>query len=176
MIRVLVLRSVLIAALCFSAASGARAVEIAFFQRGYVEGGRDAATQLTDAAVAAFEKRNPQIQVRVVGVPWEADGDLKLRAALLARKQIDCFRLAHDQLPAFIPTRRRLLSSVGPFLTPADRADFGASTLAGVTFGGEVMAWPLWSTATILLARTDILAARGIEIPLENEMVRPCAK
>lgn len=143
----------------------AGATEIFFYQRGYVEGGRDAATQLTNAAVAEFEKRNPAIKVRVVGVPWEKEGDLKLRTALLARRRIDLFRLPHDTLPAFLPRRGGLLSPVEPHLTPADRDDFSSATLAAVSRGGHVWAWPLWATAMTIVANPRLLAARGVPPP-----------
>ena len=149
-------------------AAGAReagAVEIWFYQRGYVEGGRDAATSLTNAAVAEFEKRTPGVSVRVVGVPWEKEGDLKLRTALLARRRIDIFRLPHDTLGAFLPKRGGILSPVDPYLTPADRDDFGSATLASVSRNGKVMAWPLWSTAIALYANPQLLAESGVTPP-----------
>ena len=134
-----------------ASARPAPAVEIWLFQRGYIEGGTGDATTLTDAAVAAFEENNPDIDVHVVGVPWGKEGDLKLRTALLARRRIDVFRVAHDQLTAFVPREGRLLAPVGGELTPADREAFGEQALRAVTVNGEVLAWPLWSTALVLL-------------------------
>lgn len=143
----------------------ATATEIRFFQRGYIEGGSAPATQLTDAAVEAFTANHPGIAVKIVGVPWGKEGDLKLRAALLARRKIDCFRLAHDQLPAFIPRKGQLLAPADPFMSDADRADFGQTALDAVTHRGKVMAWPLWSTAITLIANPDLLARAGIQLP-----------
>ena len=140
----------------------AEATEIYFFQRGYVEGGAGPATRLTDAAVAAFTRTRPEIHVRIVGIPWGREGDLKLRSALLARRRIDCFRLAHDELASFFPRRGRLLSPIDPYLTPADRADFDPNTLAAVSREGHIWAWPLWSTALALVANRAVLEARGI--------------
>ena len=145
--------------------SQAAPIEITFYQRGYVEGGRDAATKLTDTAISEFEKRNPQINVRVVGVPWEKEGDLKLRTALLAHRRIDLFRLPHDTLSAFLPRRGGILAPVDPWLSPADRADFGSATLASVSAGGKVVAWPLWSTALVLIANPRRLAECGVTPP-----------
>lgn len=157
-----------LAFLTFAFARSAKALEITFYQRGYVEGGRDAATRLTDAAVKEFERRNPGVMVRVVGVPWEKDGELKLRTALLARRRIDLFRLPHDTLPEFIPRRGGMLSPVDPYLTPADRADFSSASLAAVTVRGRVMAWPLWSTALVLIANPRKLAECGVAPPPEG--------
>jgi len=143
----------------------AHAVEIVLFQRGYVTGGTGPATELTDAAVNAFRARRPDVTVKVVGVPWGKEGDLKLRTALLARRRIDCFRLAHDQLGAFLPRSVRLLSPVDPYLSAADRADFGAAALGAVSREGRVWAWPLWSTAIALVANQDLLNQHQIQPP-----------
>lgn len=136
-----------------------------FYQRGYVAGGEAAATTLTDAAAAAFHKDHPDIDIHIVGLPWSREGDLKLRAVLLNRRKIDVFRLAHDELAAFIPTKGTLLSPIDPHLTPADRADISPGALDALTYNGRVMAWPLWSTAIPLLANAAILAERGIVPP-----------
>lgn len=138
---------------------------ITFYQRGYVAGGEGASTTLTDAAVAAFRADHPGIDIHVVGLPWSREGDLKLRAVLLNRRKIDVFRLAHDELPGFIPTRGTLLSPIDPHLTDADRDDISPGALAALTYNGDIMAWPLWSTAIPLLANAEILAERGIEPP-----------
>lgn len=143
-------------------------VTIHLFQRGYLRGSEGLATRLTDAAVAAFHERRPDVAVKVVGVPWGRHGDLKLRTALLARRRIDCFRLAHDQLPAFIPREGRLLAPADPWLTDADRADFGAAALEAVTRDGHVMAWPLWSTAISLLAAPEALENAGLHPPVDR--------
>lgn len=163
--RQVFLRLLLLALFLTAAGARARAVEIYLYQRGYVEGGASPATRLTDAATTAFKKVRPDIEVRVIGVPWGKDGDLKLKSALLARRRIDCFRLAHDQLPAFIPKKGELLSPVDPYLTGADRADFGPAALAAVTHHGQAMAWPLWSTAIALVANKTVLARAKIALP-----------
>ncbi len=147
-----------------NAAAGGQ-IEIHLYQRGYIQGGTGAATRLTAAAVAAFEQRRPGIKVRVVGIPWGREGDLKLRTAFLARRRIDCFRLAHDQLPAFMPRDGDMLSPIGTHLTQADRRDFSPATLEAVNDGGRLMAWPLWSTAVVLVANPEILERRGIVPP-----------
>lgn len=146
----------------------ARATEIFFYQRGYVAGGADPATTLTNAAVARFESLHPQIKIKVIGVPWSKEGDLKLRTALLARQRIDLFRLSNDQLPSYIPRKGRLLSPVDPYLTPADRADFDPSALGALSHDGQLMAWPLWSTAMALFANRTLLEKNGIVPPADR--------
>lgn len=149
----------------FGISQPADAITIYFFQRGYVAGGRGASTRLTDEAVARFESNNPEIDVIVVGLPWTQEGDLKLRAALLHRERIDCFRLAHDQLDDFMPGRGSLLSPADEYLSDRDIADISPGALEAVRRDGRVMAWPLWSTAAAILANTEIAEARGIDLP-----------
>jgi multiple sugar transport system substrate-binding protein len=148
-----------------STLSPAHAVEIFFHQRGYVENGTGAATTLTDAAVAAFTRDRPDVRVRVVGVPWGKEGDLKLRTALLARRRIDVFRLAHDQLPGFVPRSGRLLSPIDPYLSDADRADIFPAALDAVSIDGHPMAWPLWSTAVAMIVNEDLLDRAAVAPP-----------
>lgn len=136
-----------------------------FYQRGYVAGGEAASTTLTDAAVAAFTADHPGIDVHVIGLPWSREGDLKLRAVLLNRRKADVFRVAHDELPGFIPSRGSLLSPIDPHLTSDDLADLSPGALDALRYDGQVMAWPLWSTAIPLLANTALLADRNIAIP-----------
>lgn len=146
-------------------APAARAQTIYLYQRGYVAGGTQAATQLTDQAITAFARRHPEIEVVPVGLPWSREGDLKLRAVLLNRRKVDCFRATNDQLPDFIPARGELLSPIDSFLTATDREDISRGALEALTHGGKVMAWPLWSTALAILGNRDIMHERGIKPP-----------
>lgn len=146
-------------------ASAAEPITIYFFQRGYVAGGASAATRLTDAALKGFARRFPDIHVKTIGLPWTREGDLKLRAVLLNRRKIDCFRVTNDQLPAFIPKRGRLLSPIDDRLTEEDFEDLSPGSLDAVRHNGKIMAWPLWSTALALIGNTEIMGERGIEAP-----------
>lgn len=159
----------LCASLFFGALGYANAVEIFFYQRGYVAGGSGASTTLTDAAVAAFNETHPDIEIRVMGLPWSREGDLKLRAALLNRRKVDVFRLAHDQVRDYIPAEGALLSPIDPYLSDADLADISPGALDALRYNGQVMAWPLWSVAFGFIGNTDIIEERGIEIPTRGE-------
>jgi multiple sugar transport system substrate-binding protein len=144
-------------------------IAIHFYQRGYVAGGSAASTTLTDAAIAAFARRHPEIQVVTIGLPWTQEGDLKMRAALINRRRIDVFRVTNDQLPDYIPASGgRLLAPIDDYLTEADRADISPGAMEAVTFDGRAMAWPLWSTALSLIANAELLAERGIEPPADR--------
>ena len=74
-------------------AAPAAPTSIIFYQRGYVEGGTDAGSLNTDAAIKKFEADNPDIDVQIVGIPWTAEGDTKLEAALAAGTDINIFRV-----------------------------------------------------------------------------------
>ena len=135
-------------------------VSIVFYQRGYVEGGTDAGTVATDAAIAAFEKANPDIDVQIIGIPWTAEGDTKLEAALAAKTDINIFRVTSPNLPRY--AKQGVLSNIEPFLTEEDRADFYESGFQVATVDGKIWAWPLWVTAITIFANQQLLEEKGI--------------
>ncbi len=138
-------------------------VTITFYQRGYVEGGTDAGSVTTAKAIEIFQKNNPNIKVNIVGIPWTAEGDTKLEAALSARADINIFRVTSPNLPRY--AKQGILSEITPYLTEADKADFYPSGFQVATVDGKVWAWPLWVTAISNFANTDIFKERGVELP-----------
>ena len=144
-------------------AEAANPVTIIFYQRGYVDGGTDAGTVNTDKAVQKFMEANPHITVKIVGIPWTAEGDTKLEAALAARSDINVFRVTSPNLPRY--ARQGILSNIEPFLTEEDKADFYESGFQVATVDGKAWAWPLWGTAISIFANTDIFAERGVDLP-----------
>lgn len=145
------------------ATEGPAPVTIVFYQRGYVEGGTDAGSLTTDKAVEKFMEANPHVTVRIVGIPWTAEGDTKLEAALAARSDINVFRVTSPNLPRY--ARQGILSNIEPFLTDEDSADFYESGFQVAMVDGKVWAWPLWVTAISIFANTDIFEERGVELP-----------
>lgn len=146
-----------------AAPEGPAPVTITFYQRGYVEGGTDAGSVTTDKAVQKFMEDNPHITVNIVGIPWTAEGDTKLEAALAARSDINIFRVTSPNLPRY--AKQDILSEITPFLTEEDKADFYESGFQVATVDGKVWAWPLWVTAISIFANTDIFAERGVDLP-----------
>ena len=144
-------------------AADASKVSIAFWQRGYVEGGTEPATVTTQQAVRLFEDANPDVKVGIVGVPYDPAGDARVEKALLARDGVDIVRLTGADLPKF--ARRGVFADISPWLTAADRADFLPGALDAATYKGKTVAWPLWVTAITVLANTDLLAKRGVAAP-----------
>lgn len=141
----------------------AKPVTITFYQRGYTEGATDAGTMNTDKAVQQFMKNNPNVTVNIVGIPWTAEGDTKLEAALAAGTDINVFRVTSPNLPRY--AKQGILSEITPFLTAEDKADFFESGFQVATVDGKVWAWPLWVTAISIFANTDIFAERDVELP-----------
>jgi ABC-type glycerol-3-phosphate transport system substrate-binding protein len=138
-------------------------VTITFYQRGYVEGGEDAGSINTDLAVQNFMGKHPNVTVEIVGIPWTAEGDTKLEAALTAGTDINVFRVTSPNLPRY--AQQGILSEITPFLTEEDQADFYESGFQVATVDGKVWAWPLWVTAISIFANTDIFEERGVELP-----------
>lgn len=146
-----------------TAAPAAKAVTLTFYQRGYTEGGTDATSVTTSKAIEIFQQNNPNIKVNIVGIPWTAEGDTKLEAALAAKSDINVFRVTSPNLPRY--AKQGVLSSIEPFLTEEDKADFYPSGFQVATVDGKIWAWPLWVTAISLFANKDIFAERGVALP-----------
>jgi multiple sugar transport system substrate-binding protein len=144
-------------------AAPAKQVTITFYQRGYTEGATDAGTVNTDKAVQQFTKNNPNIKVNIVGIPWTAEGDTKLEAALSARTDINVFRVTSPNLPRY--AKQGVLSEITPFLTEDDKKDFYPSGFQVATVDGKVWAWPLWVTAISIFANTDLFKEQGVALP-----------
>jgi len=144
-------------------AASDKPVTITFYQRGYTEGGTDAGTVNTDKAVAAFIAANPNVTVNIVGIPWTAEGDTKLEAALAAKTDINVFRVTSPNLPRY--ANQGVLSEITPYLTDDDKSDFYESGFQVATIDGKVWAWPLWVTAITIFANTEIFEERGVELP-----------
>ena len=140
-----------------------KSITLTFYQRGYVDGGTDATAVTTDKAIDVFQKANPNIKVNIVGIPWTAEGDTKLEAALAAKSDINVFRVTSPNLPRY--AKQGVLSEITPFLTEDDKTDFYPSGFQVATVDGKVWAWPLWVTAISVFANTDLFKEKGVDLP-----------
>lgn len=138
-------------------------VTLTFYQRGYTEGGTDATSVTTAKALEIFEKNNPNVKVNIVGIPWTAEGDTKLEAALAAKSDINIFRVTSPNLPRY--AKQGILSPIEQFLTDDDKKDFYPSGFQAATVDGKIWAWPLWVTAISIFANKDIFQERGVALP-----------
>ncbi|MFJ5178488.1 ABC transporter substrate-binding protein [Streptomyces griseoviridis] len=106
----------------------------------------------------AFEKANPDIDVKVSTYPW-ADRDTKLATALAAGKGPDVAYLIPDQLAAY----RRNLTPADDYLSAKDRAAYRDSALKAVTVDGKAMAAPVLMSAYPLMCNKKVLDAIGTD-------------
>ncbi len=142
-------------------------VTITFYKRGYVEGGEDVTSVTNRQAVEAFEKRNPNINVEIVGVPWTNEGTVMMDEAMASGKDINVFSVTPGNLIGL--ARDNKVSNIEPFLTEEDKADFYANGLQAAAVDGKVYAWPIWVVTFSIFANPDIFAERGVALPtIEN--------
>ena len=114
-------------------------------------------------AIEIFQKNNPNVKVDIVGIPWTAEGDTKLEAALAAKSDINVFRVTSPNLPRY--AKQGVLSNIEPFLTEEDKKDFYPSGFQVANVDGKIWAWPLWVTAISVFANKDIFKERGVDLP-----------
>jgi len=153
----------LISALLLGAcAPAAPQVSLTFYKRGYTAGGQDSTSLSIASAIKAFQSAHPEVDVTVVGVPYDEQGSALLRQAL-AEGKVNVLSVNSSELPEF--ARAGYLSPIDDFLTPQDKADFYENALTAATVDGKIYAWPLWVTAIAMYANPAIFAERGVSVP-----------
>jgi len=150
-------------AACAAPPASPEPITITFFKRGYTEGGTDTTSVTNAQAVAAFEKAHPGIKVKIVGIPWTAEGTEQLEAALRSHTGINVLSVNTVDLPRF--AREGWLAPIDPYLTDDDKADFYASALEAAVVDGQTYAWPLWVTAVAIYANPALFRERGVALP-----------
>ncbi len=138
-------------------------VTINYYRRGYTEGGEDAASLKARLIVESFQKRYPYITVNIVGIPYTPEGTKQLETALETRENINVFSVAPSMLPDLV--RRGIISSIEPFMTKEDKADYYDNALQLATVNGEVYAWPQWVTAVAMYGNSALFEERGVTPP-----------
>lgn len=157
---------VLLAGLAAACAPATPQVQLTFYKRGYTEGSENSTSISIAKAVKAFETRHPEINVTVVGVGYDEQGDALLLDAL-AQGKVNVMSVNSFELPQF--ARAGYLSPIDDFLTPQDKADFYANALNAATVDEKIYAWPLWVTAIAMYGNPAIFTERGVRVPdLEN--------
>ncbi|MEV7285050.1 extracellular solute-binding protein [Streptomyces sp. NPDC093252] len=110
-----------------------------------------------DGLVAAFEKANPDIDVKVSTYPW-ANRDTALATALAANKGPDVAYLIPDQLAAY----ERNLVPADEYLSGADREALRPAALKAVTVGDTALATPVLMSAYPLLCNKKVFDDAGL--------------
>jgi len=137
-------------------------VTITFYKRGYTEGGTDTTSVTNAQAVKVFEQTHPNIKVKIVGIPWTAEGTAQLETALAAHTGINVLSVNTVDLPRF--ARAGWLAPIDPYLSDDDKADFYTSGLEAAVVDGKTYAWPLWVTAVAIYANPAIFQERGVAL------------
>lgn len=159
---VLIMTSLVLIVSCAAPGVPAAPITITFYKRGYTEGGTDTTSVTNAQAVQAFERTHPNIKVKIVGIPWTAEGTAQLEAALSARTGINVLSVNTADLARFV--RAGWLAPIDPYLTNDDKADFYASGLEAAAVDGKIYAWPLWVTAVAIYANPAIFQERGVAL------------
>ena len=159
---VLIMTSLALIVSCAAPGVPAAPITITFYKRGYTEGGTDTTSVTNAQAVQAFERTHPNIKVKIVGIPWTAEGTAQLEAALSARTGINVLSVNTADLARFV--RAGWLAPIDPYLTDDDKADFYASGLEAAAVDGKIYAWPLWVSAVAIYANPAIFQERGVAL------------
>ncbi len=150
-------------AACIAPTAPAAPVTITFFKRGYTEGGTDTTSVTNAQAIKTFARTHPNINVKIVGIPWTADGTAQLEAALSSHTGINVLSVNATALARF--ARAGWLAPIDPYLSDGDKADFYASGLEAAVVDGQTYAWPLWVTAVAIYANPTLFQERGVALP-----------
>lgn len=138
-----------------------------FWVFGYTPGGQTVTGKNFDAAVAGFQKRNPDIQVKITGVPFDDSGLQKVDSTLAAHAGgLDIFRIASDALAKY--TSQGLIQPIDDYLTADDRKDVFQNALDGVLYKGKHYAFPEWIPPVGIILNKAVFDEKGIAIPQDS--------
>lgn len=139
---------------------------IQYWALNYQPDGANQTGKLTDAAIAAFTKANPDITIEVTGYTGDQAGFTKLTQAVQGGQAVDVFRLPSDILPLLV--QDGVVAPIDEFLTEEDRADIYPNLLEAVKIEGKAYAWPLWVPPVGMYLNLDIFEEKGVEPPKEG--------
>jgi multiple sugar transport system substrate-binding protein len=139
---------------------------IQYWALNYQPDGANQTGKLTDAAIAAFTKANPDITIEVTGYTGDQAGFTKLTQAVQGGQAVDVFRLPSDILPLLV--QDGVVAPIDEFLTEEDKSDIYPNLLEAVKIDGKAYAWPLWVPPVGMYLNLDIFKERGVEPPKEG--------
>ncbi|HEY0735816.1 MAG TPA: sugar ABC transporter substrate-binding protein [Herpetosiphonaceae bacterium] len=139
---------------------------IQYWALNYQPDGANQTGKLTDGAIAAFTKANPDIQIEVTGYTGDQAGFTKLTQAVQGGQAVDVFRLPSDILPLLV--QDGVVAPIDEFLTEEDRADIYPNLLEAVKIEDKAYAWPLWVPPVGMYLNLDIFEEKGVEPPKEG--------
>lgn len=114
--------------------------------------------EVVQALIPEFERRHPDIAVRVQQVPWSAAHE-KLLTAFAGDTLPDVFQLGNTWVPEFATLRA--LAALDPWLGDA-RADYFPGILDTNVIDGRTYGAPWYVDTRVLFYRRDLLKQAGI--------------
>jgi multiple sugar transport system substrate-binding protein len=123
----------------------------------------NATGKLTQAAVAAYKKAHPGIDIEVTGYTGDQAGFTKLTQAVQSGSGVDMFRLPSDILPLL--ATGGFVAPIDDYLTADDKADIYPNILDSVRINGKAYAWPLWVPPVGMYLNLDIFKERNVAPP-----------
>jgi multiple sugar transport system substrate-binding protein len=119
-----------------------------------------------EAIVAAFEERNPEIDVQVEYVPDSGDFYARLATGYAAGDVPDVYLINYRRYGQFAAAGG--LTAVGPYLEQSETiaaADYYPQPMEAFTFDGELMCLPQNLSSLVVYYNRDLFDAAGLSYP-----------
>ena len=147
------------------ASAAAKPITIEWWRRNYTPGSQTAETVTSDAAVAGYRQRYPNVTINIQGGPFGPETDQKFDIAILQQKAgPDVFHTTGGDVLKYAAAGQ--LSE--PPLTDAERRDFNPSALQATTYKGKVVAYPLWIVPWFEYINLDLFKEAGVTPPKDG--------
>jgi multiple sugar transport system substrate-binding protein len=154
-------------AACGGGSSGGSGVhQLQYWALNYQPKGANQTGKLTDAAIAAYQKKHADTKVAITGFTGDQAGFTKVTQAVRGGNSVDLFRIPSDSFPLLV--KQGLATPIDTYLTADDKADIYPNLLKAVTFNGKAYAWPLWVPPVGMYLNLDIFKERGVEVPKDD--------
>lgn len=118
--------------------------------------------EMIQSLMPEFERRHPEIQVKVQQIPWSAAHE-KLLTAYAGDAMPDVFQLGNTWIPEFVVLNA--IDSLNDRLTLAQREDYFQGILETNEIDGRLYGLPWYVDTRLLFYRTDVLAEAGFSAP-----------
>jgi len=118
--------------------------------------------EVVQSLMPEFERRNPDIRVKVQQIPWSAAHE-KLLTAYAGDAMPDVFQLGNTWIPEFAVLNA--VDSLDDRLTAPQRGDYFEGILETNKIDGRLYGLPWYVDTRLLFYRTDILAKAGFSAP-----------
>lgn len=151
---------------CGGGASSSGPITLQYWALGYAPGGATTTGKLTDAAIAAFMKANPNVKVQVTGYSGDQAGFTKVSQALQSEGTVDVFRTSADELPLLF--KQGLVTPIDNYLSASDKSDFYSQVLDSIKINGKISSWPLWVPPVGMYLNLDIFKERNVPVPTDT--------